>query len=99
MNKFEKSGLTPVPGRHVAAPIVDECVAHIECRVEQSMDTGDKRLFVASVVDAYANEGLDEGSAAFVFGEFPEKMYGTRKFGQTIDNRDADDAESNNRES
>jgi flavin reductase (DIM6/NTAB) family NADH-FMN oxidoreductase RutF len=32
-DKFEKFGLTPLPGKVVKAPLVKECVANIECRV------------------------------------------------------------------
>ena len=46
VKKFEEAGLTPEPARSVRVPIIKECVAHMECRVEQMIDTGDKRLFV-----------------------------------------------------
>ena len=32
-DKFEKFGLTPLPGRLVKAPLIKECLANIECRV------------------------------------------------------------------
>ncbi len=32
-DKFERFGLTPVKARHVAAPLIGECLANIECRV------------------------------------------------------------------
>ena len=32
-DKFEKFGLTAVPGKHVKAPLIRECLANIECRV------------------------------------------------------------------
>jgi flavin reductase (DIM6/NTAB) family NADH-FMN oxidoreductase RutF len=32
-DKFEKFGLTPLPGRVVNAPLIKECLANIECRV------------------------------------------------------------------
>lgn len=32
-DKFEKFKLTPVPGKHVKAPLIKECVANIECKV------------------------------------------------------------------
>lgn len=79
-DKFKETGLTPQPARHVAAPIVGECVAHIECRVKQTVPTSDKNLFVATVLDAYANEDLEQGrrTVAYAAGDFPEKIYGTR---------------------
>jgi len=32
-DKFERFGLTPLPGKVVSAPLVRECLANIECRV------------------------------------------------------------------
>jgi len=32
-DKFARFGLTPVPGRIVKAPLIQECLANIECRV------------------------------------------------------------------
>ncbi|MEA5097816.1 MAG: flavin reductase family protein [Burkholderiaceae bacterium] len=32
-DKFERFSLTPVKGKHVAAPLIKECLANIECRV------------------------------------------------------------------
>lgn len=32
-DKFARFKLTPVPGRRVKAPLIKECLAHVECRV------------------------------------------------------------------
>lgn len=32
-DKFEKFGLTPVKGKYVSAPLIEECLANIECKV------------------------------------------------------------------
>ena len=32
-DKFKKFGLTPVKGEHVRAPLIQECLANIECKV------------------------------------------------------------------
>ena len=60
--------------------LIQECVAHIECRVEQRMDTGDKRLFIGKVLEAYADEDLVQGVRKVVYavGDFPRKIYSTR---------------------
>lgn len=34
-DKFARFGLTPLPSRHVRAPLIAECLANIECRVEE----------------------------------------------------------------
>lgn len=32
-DKFEKFGLTPVKGKYVGSPLIEECLANIECKV------------------------------------------------------------------
>lgn len=38
IDKFERFGLTPQPARSVAAPLIGECLANIECRVVDTVD-------------------------------------------------------------
>ncbi|MEM4699566.1 MAG: flavin reductase family protein [Candidatus Nezhaarchaeales archaeon] len=57
VDKFKEAGLTPRPAKRVRAPIIDECVAHLECVVASRLTTGDHTLFVGEVVAAYADEG------------------------------------------
>jgi len=37
-NKWEKTGLRPVPSRRVKSPIVDQGILHIECRIVHRND-------------------------------------------------------------
>lgn len=37
-DKFARFGLTPLPGKFVRAPLIKECLAHIECRVLEFID-------------------------------------------------------------
>jgi flavin reductase (DIM6/NTAB) family NADH-FMN oxidoreductase RutF len=80
VDKFKGAGLTPQPARCVAAPIIGECVAHMECRVEQAVKCGDKVLFIATVIDAYADEDIERGRrmTEYAAGDFPMKVYGGR---------------------
>ena len=80
VNKFQETGLTPLPGRRVGVPIIKECVAHMECRVGQTMDVGDKRLFIGTVLEAYADQDVVQGlrKIEYATGDFPRKIYGTR---------------------
>jgi flavin reductase (DIM6/NTAB) family NADH-FMN oxidoreductase RutF len=55
LEKFTETGLTPLPARKVRPPIIQECLAHIECRVTQDIEVGDHNLIVAQVLTAYAN--------------------------------------------
>jgi len=57
-DKFGKSGLTAVPGKKVAVPLIDECFAHLECKVVDKVEIGDHTLFVGEVLAASAKEGF-----------------------------------------
>ncbi|MEM3737399.1 MAG: flavin reductase family protein [Candidatus Bathyarchaeia archaeon] len=61
VDKFQVSGLTPKPSRRVRPPIINECAAHLECRVVNSITTGDHTLFVGEILAAYANKNLLRG--------------------------------------
>ena len=57
-DKFKKTNLTPIPGKRVKAPAILECLAHIECTVEDQIQTGDHTIFVGKIVEAYADTGI-----------------------------------------
>ena len=80
VDKFKETGLTPRPARAVKVPVIDECVAHMECRVTQEIEAGDKSLIVGEVVEAYAVEAVAKGESKVEYarGDFPRKVYGTR---------------------
>ena len=80
VDKFKETGLSPRPARKVNVPIIDECVAHMECAVKQVVETGDKKLFIGEVVEAYADEAVVKGEKKVIYtqGTFPTKVYSTR---------------------
>jgi flavin reductase (DIM6/NTAB) family NADH-FMN oxidoreductase RutF len=80
VDKFMEAGLTPETARKVKAPVIRECLAHMECRVLNRIMTGDKILFVGEVLEAYAEESVitNKKRIDFAGGDFPEKVYGTR---------------------
>lgn len=57
-DKFKETGLTPLPAKMIQSPIIEECVAHLECRLHRQMKTGDHTLFTGRVLAAYANDGV-----------------------------------------
>jgi flavin reductase (DIM6/NTAB) family NADH-FMN oxidoreductase RutF len=61
VDKFEAFGLTAKKGKVVSAPIIEECVAHLECRLVNAVRTGDHTLFVGEVVAASVEEDLFPG--------------------------------------
>ena len=60
-DKFSETGLTPMPARKVKAPIINECIAHLECKLHSQIKTGDHTIFVGEIVEAYADKGVFTG--------------------------------------
>ncbi len=80
VDKFRETGLTPKQARKARAPIIEECVAHMECKVKQEIETGDKNLFIGEVIEAYADEAIVKGDRKIEYakGDFPRKVYAIR---------------------
>lgn len=80
VDKFNETRLTPKQARKVKAPIIDQCVAHMECKVRQQIKIEDKNLFVGEVLEAYADESIIKGkrSVEYAKGDFPRKIYAIR---------------------
>lgn len=57
-DKFRETGLTPLPGEKVAAPIVAQSPVSIECRVRQVLPLGSHDLFLAEVVNVQVDADL-----------------------------------------
>jgi flavin reductase (DIM6/NTAB) family NADH-FMN oxidoreductase RutF len=55
-DKFVAAGLTPTEGSEIEAPLVDECVGHVECGVIDRITLGDHDLFVGRVLAVSAVE-------------------------------------------
>lgn len=57
-DKFEKTGLTQVPAKKVKPPLIEECISHIECIVENTVTAGDHTIFIGKVVAASVADSL-----------------------------------------
>lgn len=55
-DKFKETKFTPLPAQTVKAPIIKECVAHLECRLYRRITAGDHSLFIGEIQAAYANK-------------------------------------------
>jgi flavin reductase (DIM6/NTAB) family NADH-FMN oxidoreductase RutF len=55
-DKFEAAKLTPADAGEIDAPLVGECVAHIECSVLDRQTIGDHDLFVGRVLRVTASD-------------------------------------------
>ncbi len=61
VDKFLQLGLTPYEGKQVSAPLIAECIGHLECGVVETTRAGDHTLFIAEIVAASAEESAFNG--------------------------------------
>ncbi len=52
VNEIEKADLNQIPSKKVSPPKIEECVAHLECKVLWTQEAGDHNLIVGKVVHA-----------------------------------------------
>lgn len=57
LDKFAASGLTARPAQRVRPPVIEECVAYLECRLVEEVAAGDHQLLIAEVLTASVQPG------------------------------------------
>jgi flavin reductase (DIM6/NTAB) family NADH-FMN oxidoreductase RutF len=62
VDKFKESGLTPLKSEKVKAPRIAEYYAWLECKLVNSIETGDHTFFVGEVVASKEREKRSRGS-------------------------------------
>lgn len=67
VEKFEKFGLTRVKARHVHAPLIQQCIANIECRVVDIIDR--HSIVVLEGVAAYYDRSRKEKRTVHAIGD------------------------------
>ena len=67
VDKFAETGLTPVSGREVKAPLIGECLANMECRVAATQDLEECRIFFGEVLACWFSE--EPGEPLLIIGE------------------------------
>ncbi|HYG20099.1 MAG TPA: flavin reductase family protein [Ohtaekwangia sp.] len=60
VDKFEKFKLTPKQARNVKAPLIEQCMANIECRVVDTRMLNRYSLFILEAVKAWTNPAVKE---------------------------------------
>lgn len=55
VDKFKKFHLTPAEASSVAAPLINECYANLECRVVDTKMVNKYNLFILEVIKAWIN--------------------------------------------
>lgn len=56
INKFQETGLTPLPASRVQPPLIQECLANHECKVVSTLETGDHTIFVGKVLATWITD-------------------------------------------
>ncbi len=55
VDKWQETGLTPLPASEVSAPLLAECPVNIECRILEKVSLPSHTLFIAEVVALHAD--------------------------------------------
>ena len=58
VDKFAKTGLTPIPASQVKAPLIKECPVNLECRTTQIISLGTHDLIIGEVLATHIDEEL-----------------------------------------
>ncbi len=56
VDKFEKTGLTPVPAKAIHPPLIEECPVNLECRLLQIVELGVHHLFLGEIVARHISQ-------------------------------------------
>ncbi len=72
VDKFKETKLTPVPAKHVKAPLIKECVINIECKVVEAIkpEYSAYTFFFGKALAIHADEGIWDGNIVDV-DKFP----------------------------
>lgn len=65
VDKYSKTGLTPLESKHVLAPGIAESPVCIECRVRQTIDLGSHVMFLADVLGASVDDTYMDENGRF----------------------------------
>lgn len=60
-DKFVRAKLTLYEARQVSAPLIVECVGHLECGLVETLRAGNHTLFLAEIVAASVEEAAFDG--------------------------------------
>lgn len=96
-NKFEQTGLTPVPARNLLCPMLEESPLALECRVFQQILLGSHTMFLADILAVHVDDALVSpsgklhleraGLLAYAHGEYFELGRKLGTFGFSVRKR------------
>lgn len=74
VDKFERTKLTPEPAKKAKPPVIGECIAHLECKLVDQLETGDKTLLLGEIIASYADRDII-GKFSTEYALFSEKYH------------------------
>lgn len=75
VDKFAKTGLTPVPMEHVHAMGIDESPVNMECKITEKRELGSHTMFIAEVVGVTVDDQYMDETGKFHINESGLVMY------------------------
>jgi len=85
VDKFATTGLTSGQAQCVRPPIIEQCIAHLECRMVQEVEAGDHCLVIGEVLAAYTRPGvLDDNGLYDLSRTHPLLHLGRNRFTSTL---------------
>ena len=75
VDKFAKTGLTPIPMEHVHAMGIDESPVNMECKITEKRELGSHTMFIAEVVGVTVDDRYMDETGKFHMNESGLVMY------------------------
>ena len=75
VDKFAKTGLTPIPMEHVHAMGIDESPVNMECKITEKRELGSHTMFIAEVVGVTVDDQNMDETGKFHINESGLVMY------------------------
>lgn len=75
VDKFAKTGLTPIPMEHVHAMGIDESPVNMECKITEKRELGSHTMFIAEVVGVTVDDQYMDEIGKFHINESGLVMY------------------------
>ena len=75
VDKFAKTGLTPIPMEHVHAMGIDESPVNMECKITEKRELGSHTMFIAEVVGVTGDDQYMDETGKFHINESGLVMY------------------------
>lgn len=90
VDKFQKTGLTPLPAKVVRPPLIAECPINVDCKVTDIQVIGDHDLFLGEAVAQHVDDALLDDRGKIIIEKLDGFAYVGTEFwtlGERIDSR------------